>query len=125
MKKYTLSVVILMLFLGCLSRQGGRFGGAFSEENAKNISYSGGNGDSAEEAIIINGVDKQSDGIAAEYQYVSSIHGEKGKMWSVVAQSIVREKTKVYDVVEIRLNNPNNDMRIYYFDVTSFPWKKH
>jgi hypothetical protein len=79
---------------------------------------------SPEDAVIIRGVSKQSEGLVAEYNYISGIHGIKNKNWSLYGQTIMKENGKVYDVIEIKLIDFNNEQRIYYFDVTSFPWKK-
>ena len=48
---------------------------------------------------------------------------KKNEGWSIVGQTIIKENKKVFDVIEIRLGT-DSDRRIYYFDVTSFPWKK-
>ena len=48
----------------------------------------------------------------------------KNKDWNVADQTITNEKSKVFDVIEIVLAS-TSEHRIYYFDVTTFPWKKH
>jgi hypothetical protein len=88
------------------------------------ITFSGGSGDSHEDAIVINGVLKQSsDGVEAEYQYLSKVHGVKDKAWKIDGQTMYREEKKVFDVIEIVLV-PSGGKRIYYFDVSGFPWKR-
>jgi hypothetical protein len=59
----------------------------------------------------------------AEYGYVSSKNGIKNKEWRLTGQTIVQEHGKVFDVLEIELL-PSSEHRIYYFDVSNFPWKK-
>jgi hypothetical protein len=87
------------------------------------ISFSGGNGESSDSAIVISGVQKQSEGVDAEYRYLSKLHGEKGKGWKIEGQTISKEEKKVFDVIEIVLI-PSSQKRIYYFDVSKFPWKR-
>jgi hypothetical protein len=84
---------------------------------APEIFYSGGDGDSFETAIIINGVGKQSESVEAEYRYLAKLHGEKDKQWRVESQTITREEKSLYDVIEIALV-PSGEKRFYYFDVT-------
>lgn len=85
------------------------------------ISFSGGNGESYDSAIVIYGVEKPSEGIEAEYRYLSKLHGSKDKNWRVVGQTMYREEKSIFDVIEIALI-PSSEKRIYYFDVTRFPW---
>jgi hypothetical protein len=113
-------VSLFALSLGCASQQ------ASSKNNRDvqdRINFSGGSGDSHEDAIVINGVLKQSDGIDAEYRYISKIHGVKDKNWKLDGQTMYRDGKKMFDVIEITLN-PSSEKRIYYFDVTGFPWKR-
>jgi hypothetical protein len=111
---------ILALTLGCASQQSSTKN---KNKAATNITFSGGSGDSYEDAIVINGALKQSEGVEAEYQYISKIHGTKDKGWKIDGQTMYREEKKVLDVVEISLI-PSGEKRIYYFDVTGFPWKR-
>jgi hypothetical protein len=121
-----LAILVLgaLLFCGCASRQEMGMNKADSSEVAAKVNFSGGKGDSPEDAVKINGVHKQSERLVAEYNYISNIHGEKNKSWSISGQTILKEKDKVFDVIEIKLLDFNSEQRIYYFDVTSFPWKK-
>lgn len=114
-------IIATVLCVGCggrmVEKQGGR------QERTPTITYAGGNGDSFEEAVILRGVQNQSDGVAAEYTYITKLHGERGKGWFLVGQTIVRESTKILDVLEIRLDDPAHHL-IYYFDVSDFSWNK-
>jgi hypothetical protein len=115
--------VILSLFaltLGCASQQASTKN---KNKDDSHITFSGGSGDSHEDAIVINGVLKQSEGVEAEYNYLSKIHGAKDKSWKLDGQTMFRDEKKVFDVVEISLL-PSGEKRIYYFDVTGFPWKR-
>jgi hypothetical protein len=88
------------------------------------IQYSGGSGDSYEEAVKITGATKQSEGVDAEYKYLSDKYGAKGRDWNIAGQTNFREKGKVYDIIEVRLST-GGDNRIYYFDVTGFQSKQN
>lgn len=83
------------------------------------ITYSGGDGESFQNAIKISGTKNQNDGILAEYHYISKKYGERGTGWFLVGQTVIREENKIVDVIEIDLGN-SKGRRIYYFDVTGF-----
>ena len=122
---YSRSVVvscIALVFCFCAGRQDISVGK--QPKISPTIQYLGGSGDSYEEAVKITGVTKQSEGVDAEYKYLSDKYGVKGKDWSIAGQTIFREKGKVFDVIEIRLST-GGENRIYYFDVTNFPWKQN
>lgn len=119
-------IIVMVFFLaGCASRQADSIKGDHKVEVAEKVKYGGGKGDSPEDAVVITGVHKQTEGVVAEYDYISTLHGEKNKNWSLYGQSILKEKDKVFDVIEIKLIDFNGEQRIYYFDVTSLPWKKN
>lgn len=125
MDRFFVSMLLLVALLsGCASRVTSGIRGDNPVETAGSVTYSGGKGEGPEDAVIIKGVNKQSEGLIAEYNYISGIHGIKNKNWSLYGQTIMKENGKVYDVIEIKLIDFNNEQRIYYFDVTSFPWKK-
>lgn len=111
----------LVIFASCGNRQTMKV--EQKNELPARIQFSEGNGDSYEDAVIITGVHKQHEGLDAEYSYISQKHGIKNQDWRVVGQTIIREKNNVYDIIEISLTS-DSDRRIYYFDVTAFPWKK-
>ncbi|MBN2037351.1 MAG: hypothetical protein JW768_11460 [Chitinispirillaceae bacterium] len=110
----------LTLILGCAAQHEAAGG---KKEDLSHITFTGGSGDAPEDAIVINGVEKQSEGIQAEYSYISKIHGKKDRNWRLDGQTITREEKKIFDVLEISLL-PSKEKRIYYFDVTGFPWKR-
>ncbi|NLE02298.1 MAG: hypothetical protein GX640_20740 [Fibrobacter sp.] len=116
-----LLIVVLSALYGCGNRQTVKVGP--KKDVPVHVNYSDNSGDSYESAIKITGVKKQSEGLEAEYAFLSSKHGVKNKDWKIVGQTVFREKDKFYDVIEISLGT-ESDRRIYYFDVTSFPWKK-
>lgn len=53
----------------------------------------------------------------AEYDYISTRFGERGKDWFLMTQTILQENEKIIDVIEIHGNNPS-DQRVIFFDVT-------
>lgn len=119
MKKIFL--IALLIFGGCANRQTMKTEQKY--EIPGRIQFSGGSGDSFEDAVVITGVHKQHEGLNAEYSYIGQKYGIKNKDWRVVGQTIIREKESIFDVIEISLGT-DSDRRIYYFDVTAFPWKK-
>lgn len=119
MKKIFL--IALLIFGGCANRQTMKT--EQKQEIPGRIQFTGGSGDSFEDAVVITGVHKQQEGLDAEYSFISQKHGIKNKDWRVAGQTIIREKGSIFDVIEITLGSDSN-RRIYYFDVTSFPWKK-
>ncbi len=119
MKKILL--IVLLIFGGCANRQ--TMKSEQKQEIPGRIQFTGGSGDSFDDAVVITGVHKQHEGLDAEYSFISQKHGIKNKDWRVAGQTIIREKGAIFDVIEITLGS-GSDRRIYYFDVTSFPWKK-
>lgn len=120
MERFLLIAALLLVFTGCA---GQRETVQQKKKAVPAITFAGGNGDSFETAIIINGVDKQSESVAAEYRYLANLHGEKDKQWRVASQTITREEKNIYDVIEIEII-PSSEKRFYYFDVTRFTSKK-
>lgn len=115
-------VISIALVCFCAGRQDVSLGK--QPKISPSIQYSGGSGDSYEEAVKITGVTKNSEGVDAEYKYLSDKYGAKGRDWNIAGQTIFNEKGKAYDVIEIRLST-GGDNRIYYFDVSSFPGKQN
>lgn len=111
-----LIVVAFLVLSGCSSSRSLSTG---KDGHIPGISFSGGSGESFHDAIVINGARNKTDGVAAEYKYITDIHGQRGSGWSLVGQTVVREKNKIVDVVEIQLKSAM-DRRIYYFDVSDF-----
>ena len=87
------------------------------------VGFSGGSGESFHDAVIINGAKSQGEGVAAEYQFISKIFGQRGNGWHLVGQTVIREKNKVVDVIEIQLGQ-SSERRIYYFDASDFLWRR-
>jgi len=79
--------------------------------------FGGGTGETIEKAIVINTISPLI-GIAAEYEYISNVCGEINVNWSLKTQSIIEEKNRYYDVLQVELNS--GESRSFYFDITQF-----
>lgn len=93
------------------------------EKRPANVRYGGGTGDTYEDAVVIKGAENQKQGVEAEYAFISEKHGKRGNDWEVVAQSLMKENGKAYDMIEIELR-PQGGKRYYYFDLTECSWVK-
>lgn len=79
--------------------------------------FGGGTGETIEKAIVINTISPLI-GVAAEYEYISNVCGEINVNWSLKTQSIIEEKNRYYDVLQVELNS--GESRSFYFDITQF-----
>jgi len=79
--------------------------------------YSGGDGSSLENAVIIN-CDKSLFGISFEYSYIEYLYGKQNEDWTVKLQSLIHNNEKSYDKIEVELKNGSNN--IIFFDNTQF-----
>jgi len=82
---------------------------------------SGGVGDSLETAVVILS-DDAFFGIQAEFLYISSQCGERGRAWNLHSQHIRRHGDRTIDELSILLGN--GEVRTYYFDITRFDRSK-
>jgi hypothetical protein len=114
-------LLLLLSLAGCAGRQSATL--KSQEAAAAEVNYSGGSGESIDDAVRITAVDNQSAGLDAEYAYIAKKHGLRNKEWRVTNQSVVQEKGRMFELIEIELI-PTKEPRIYYFDVSAFPWKK-
>lgn len=112
-------VVCCVVLFGCTQRNYVKK--AKKQQVISTVRYAGGSGESAVEAVVIKGVKKKSDVVAAEYQFITQKHGERGSGWSLIGQTVVREENKLFEVIEIKVGDASG-RRIYYFDVTEFLW---
>lgn len=79
--------------------------------------FGGGTGETIEKAIVINTISPLI-GVAAEYEYISNVCGEINVNWSLKTQSIIEEKNRYYDVLQVELKS--GESRSFYFDITQF-----
>ncbi|MCX7725845.1 MAG: hypothetical protein N2053_03235 [Chitinispirillaceae bacterium] len=118
MKNLSLIVVAGMLIsLGCTPPQQSIKSSDIVPEIAASATYEG-KGASFHEPVVVKGVNSHKEGIAAEYRYISDIHGKRGEDWFLVGQTLIKQENKVVDVVEIQLNT--NERKIIFFDATDF-----
>jgi len=83
------------------------------------VTYEGGNGTSIETAIIIKNAGNERNGIAAEYAYISKIHGQKFTTWKPNGSSTNFMNGKKIDIINIT-TLPRNEQKMYYFDISDF-----
>ena len=117
----TPALLLSLIILGCgTTRQGVKL----SEEQEKppKVFYKGGDGNSYETAVVIDGAKNHRTGVEAEHTFISRTHGEKDKAWRIVSQSLSKEENRTYDIVEIELIG-TGVRQYYYFDLTSSSWQ--
>lgn len=115
------SMVLMLSFVivGCATQQAATGGGAAQEraaapsDTAEAVSYAGGDGSSAETAVIIK-APNESEGVDAEYAWLR-MHGVRCQQLS---QSLMGEDGRWFDVLEC--TTPEGKTRKFYFDITSF-----
>ena len=96
------------------------FKNLFKKKNSQLLNtkaYSGGDGSSEENAVIIN-CDNSLFGISFEYSYIEYLYGKQNEDWTVKQQSLFHKNGKSYDKIEIELKNGSK--KIIYFDATKF-----
>ncbi len=80
--------------------------------------YSGGNGETQDEAVVINTANHFA-GVSAEYEYISRQCGQRGVDWTLVSQTLIQEDDgRRYDRLIVRLKD--GETRTFYFDITPF-----
>lgn len=80
------------------------------------VNISGGNGSSKEDAVIIE-APQESLGIAAEYEILSEIYGEKDHDWKLLKQILIKDGNKNYDLITIEGKGIEYEV---WFDITGF-----
>ncbi|MBU0650898.1 hypothetical protein KKC59_03205 [bacterium] len=83
------------------------------------ILFAGGQGHKIEDAIHVVGAKNSIEGVAAEYNYLEQRFGTKDKDWDVKSQSLINEKGKFFDKLEIN-NIKENKIEDIYFDISEF-----
>ncbi|NJM82707.1 MAG: hypothetical protein HC844_09540 [Tabrizicola sp.] len=77
------------------------------------IRYQGGDGSTAETAIVILGAEGSSDGIQAEYDWLSRMRPEA----EVISQALIQDEGRYYDVLTVRSGGKEEQI---HFDITEF-----
>lgn len=116
MKAYMLLAICTAVVSSCTMRQAIK---PVLPMELASATYSNDNGTSFHKAVKVEGVKNQREGIAAEYHYISDLHGARGQDWFLVGQTVIQNKEKLLDVVEIQLSNPE-DRKVIFFDATAF-----
>lgn len=78
---------------------------------------SGGNGDSVEEAVVINAPNSEI-GIPLVYDYLARRFGMQGRDWHFRKQSLLQEKGRCYDRLDVTL--ADGAERSVFFDISAF-----
>lgn len=77
--------------------------------------YSGGEGSSREEAIVISAGNIE-DGVRAEYEYIQRMHGPRDRSWKRDMQIKTSAEGRHYDLVSIILRDGTKEK--FWFDIT-------
>ncbi len=133
MKKIIYLFFCFILLTSCKPVQNTSVGSGMEElwnkpPDLSKVVYTGGDGTSVENAIVITGAGNSRNGIAAEYEYVAKKLGTKSVDWKPGGQGQTTlsdenkknvEKNKKYDVLTFQ-NVLNNETLTFYFDITDF-----
>lgn len=133
MKKNIFLFFCFILLNSCKPNQNVAVGSSMEEQwnkppDLSKVVYSGGDGTSVENAIIISGAGNSRNGIAAEYEYVAKKLGAKSVDWKPGGQGITTVNgdnkkndlnNKKYDVLNFQ-NILTNETLTFYFDITDF-----
>ena len=90
-----------------------------SGQSAKpQITFKGGPGDTPETAVVILGAPNSMAGIEAEYSYLGKQVGRRNVDWNLRRQSVLQEKGKVYDRMDLDLKDGGK--KTVFFDISEF-----
>lgn len=84
-----------------------------------NPSYSGGDGSTPGQAVVIQDVSSNREGVRAEYEYLRRLYGERGKDWELKEQSVF-ETNDGKQVDKLIVKTDSEDTETVYFDVSNF-----
>ncbi len=87
----------------------------------RKVKYEGGTGESKEQAVIIMGAENLKEGVTAEYDFISEMHGRKDRDWRVKGQNQAREGAIIYDIIEMEIIS-SGETHYYYFDTSNCSW---
>lgn len=79
--------------------------------------YGGGNGESFDNAIVIN-IPHPFIGVHAEYLFIENNFGKRGKDWQLENQALSFHNGRYYDVLKIKLTS--GETKVFYFDISNF-----
>lgn len=90
-----------------------------SEGVQSNPSYSGGDGSTPDQAVVIQDVSSNREGVRAEYEYLRRLYGERGKDWELKEQSMF-ETNDGKQVDKLVVKTDSEGTETVYFDVSNF-----
>jgi hypothetical protein len=82
------------------------------------VSFSENSGSTTEDAIVISDARNASEGVGAEYEYLTSLFGQRGKTWQLEGQALLNHEGKMFDRMNVLL--ANGTKLTLYFDITDF-----
>lgn len=94
----------------------------FDRINGKRVVYSGNEGSSIDEAIVIRNAVNSMAGVKAEHDYLAYKFGERGEDWDFHQQMLIKKEGRVYDQIDILL--VDGEKKSVFFEVTSFHKRK-
>ncbi len=77
------------------------------------ITYAGGDGATPATAIIIEGAQRSSDGVPAEYAWLA----QNRPLAQVQSQALVQDGTRIFDLLTLQTGSQTEEI---YFDITAF-----
>ncbi|MDT3697755.1 MAG: hypothetical protein ROY99_15375 [Ignavibacterium sp.] len=92
----------------------------FKKKNSVSLNskmFGGGDGSTEQNAVIIN-ASSSLVGIPAEYEFIQSKFGAKGRDWELEQQMQYDKNSRSYDIMEIKLSNGIS--KKIFFDITNF-----
>lgn len=106
---------LLLIFLTGICAFG--FAASVFAAKGRPSGFSGGDGKSREQAVVIRYEGDYELSVAREYDYISSIFGARDKDWAFIGQRITQSNGKFYDEVTIKMTFSREIFTIY-FDIT-------
>lgn len=121
MKKLFFVIAAMMYLISCETTYNSRYGSNSYTLNPdlSHIKYSGGNGSSYADAIVIENAKNSNEGIASEYAYLNNIYGARNINWNFLRQELDNNNGKKYDILTI-LRIQVQDTISVCFDITNF-----
>lgn len=87
------------------------------------IKFSGGNGETIEDAVIILGAEDTSEGIQAEKRYISkALLRVRNVDWELLGQRLIVKNGGYFDSLTMVVDN--HEEKRFYFDISAF-FAKH
>lgn len=88
------------------------------KEADEGVTYSGGDGSTPEEAVVIEGASSHPAGIRAEKQYLARLFGKEGADWRLQGQSLFVGDGQVID--RLTVETASGESETLYFEISDF-----